>query len=115
MRSRRCAVGPRVVIVALAGRRGSGALLAAIDRMRHKKQTPSRKEEHGHAGSTPPSVSDELMDGDDPGELFTDDGRKTQDIERVGAMSPDTDPPDTGVRTYPADRKKPRGASRTST
>jgi hypothetical protein len=81
--------------------------------MRHK-QTPSQSEESGKAGTTSPAVSDELMDGDDPGELFTDDGRKTQDVERVGAMAPDTDPPDSGVRTYPAERKKPSGTPRTS-
>lgn len=85
--------------------------LLQMDRMKHK-QTPSQSEESGKAGSTSPAVSDELMDGDDPGELFTDDGRKTQDVERVGAMSPDTDPPDTGVRTYPPDRKKPSGTPR---
>ena len=79
------------------------------------KHSRSQGEESGKAGSTPPSVSDELMDGDDPGELFTDDGRKVRDVERVGAMAPDTDPPDTGVRTYPPERKKPSGAPRTST
>jgi hypothetical protein len=81
--------------------------------MRHK-QTPSQGEESGRAGSTQPSITEELMDGDDPGELFSDDGRKTQDVERVGAMSPDADPPDTGVRTYPVDPKAPSGTLRTS-
>jgi hypothetical protein len=63
-------------------------------------------------GSTSPSVSDERMGGSDPGRLFTDDGRKVRDLERVGAMSPDTDPPDSGPKTYPPLHAKPRKAAR---
>jgi hypothetical protein len=42
---------------------------------------------------TPPSISDELLARSDPGELFAD-GLKIRDSQRVGAMTPDTDPPE---------------------
>ena len=76
-----------------------GAVLAALDRMPHKKP-PSRR--LGRTGGTAPSVSDEQLAQSDHGKLFTEDGLKAQDTERVGAMAPDTDPPDSGPRTYPA-------------
>jgi hypothetical protein len=44
-------------------------------------------------GGTPLSISDEIMARSDPGELFAD-GRKIRNTERVGAMTPDTDPPE---------------------
>jgi hypothetical protein len=52
------------------------------------------------------------MGGVDPGRLFTDDGRKLRDLDRVGAMSPDTDPPDSGPKTYPPLHSKPRKPAR---
>jgi hypothetical protein len=42
---------------------------------------------------TPPSISDQLLAQSDRGELFAD-GLKIRDTERVGAMTPDTDPPE---------------------
>jgi hypothetical protein len=73
------------------------------------KDQPSRGAPRaGRAGSTPPSLSDERLARSDRGKLFTDDGRKVRDVERVGAMAPDTDPPDSGPRTYPPLRPKPR-------
>ena len=78
--------------------------------MTHKK-TPSRGAPGARPGGTPPSVSDERLARSDRGKLFTDDGLKARDTERVGAMAPDTDPPDTGPRTYPA-RPKPRPRAR---
>jgi hypothetical protein len=68
----------------------SGALLAG-DRSMATRKTPSRSEP-SRTGSTPPSVSDEELARSDEGKLFTDDGRKAHDTERVGAVAPDTDP-----------------------
>ena len=56
------------------------------------RKTPSRSAESSRTGSTPPSVSDEELARSDEGKLFTDDGRKAQDTERVGAVAPDSDP-----------------------
>lgn len=55
------------------------------------RKTPSRSEP-SRTGSTPPSVSDEELARSDEGKLFTDDGRKAHETERVGAVAPDTDP-----------------------
>jgi hypothetical protein len=74
-----------------------------------RKDRPSRGAPRAaRAGSTPTSLSDERLARSDRGKLFSDDGRKVRDIERVGAMAPDTDPPDSGPRTYPPLRSKPR-------
>jgi hypothetical protein len=73
---------------------------------RRKSRTPARASA-ARAGSTPPSISDQRLAEEDPGKLFTDDGLKAHDTERVGAMAPDTDPPDGGPRTYPPLRARP--------
>ena len=44
--------------------------------------------------ASPRSVSDEKLAQHDRGPLFTEDGRKHKDTERVGAVAPDTDPPE---------------------
>jgi len=53
-------------------------------------------------GRTPPSISDEQLARSDHGKLFADDGRKVRNTERVGAMAPDTDPPEPGPPRTPA-------------
>lgn len=55
----------------------------------------------GTRSDAPPSASDEQLARSDRGKLFTDDGLKARDTERVGSMAPDTDPPDGNPRTYP--------------
>ncbi len=57
-------------------------------------------------GETPPSISDEQLARSDRGKLFADDGRKVRNTERVGAMAPDTDPPDAGPPVNPAFRTR---------
>jgi len=57
---------------------------------------------------TPDSVSDEQLARSDRGKLFTDDGRKVRATARVGAMTPDTDPPDSGPPPDPQLRRRPR-------
>lgn len=54
---------------------------------------PRKQAPPGRPG-TPRSISDEQLAESDPRKLFTDDGCKTRNLERVGAMAPDTDPPD---------------------
>jgi len=88
-----------------------GAILAALDRMPRTKQSSRSAVAAGRPG-TPPSISDEQLARSDRGKLFAADGRKARDTERVGAMAPDTDPPDTGPRTYPRPRARPRRLSR---
>ena len=78
--------------------------------MSHKDRSSRDAPRAGRAGSTPPSLSDEQLARSARGKLFTDDGRKVRDLERVGAMAPDTDPPDSGPRTYPPLRPKQRPA-----
>jgi hypothetical protein len=74
---------------------GSGARRAGVLLAHHRfmatRKIPSRSEP-SRTGSTPPSVSDEELARSDEGKLFTDDGRKAHDTERVGAVAPDTDP-----------------------
>jgi hypothetical protein len=75
------------------------------------KKPPDRR--LGRTGGTSPSVSDEQLAQSDHGKLFTEDGLKAHDTERVGAMTPDTDPPDSGPKTYPASaRPKSRRSHR---
>ena len=59
-------------------------------------------------GRTPPSISDEQLARSDHGKLFADDGRKVRNTERVGAMAPDTDPPEPGPPRTPAGTAEPR-------
>jgi hypothetical protein len=68
----------------------TGMSLAAQDLMasRSNKARPQR-------GRGTRSVTDEHAPS---GRHFADDGRKVADLERVGAMAPDTDPDDTDVR-----------------
>ncbi len=47
------------------------------------------------------------MEGTGRGKLFADDGRKVRDTERVGAMSPDTDPPEPGAPAHAAPDRPP--------
>jgi hypothetical protein len=58
------------------------------------------------------SISEELRARSARGKLFTPDGRKLRDIGRVGAMAPDTDPPDTGPPAHPASHRPPPRADR---
>ncbi|HSK00602.1 MAG TPA: hypothetical protein VK932_05150 [Kofleriaceae bacterium] len=67
--------------------------------MPHKK-SPDRAAPEARTGTTPPSVSDEQMEGAVHGKLFADDGRKVRDTERVGAMSPDADPSEHGATAH---------------
>jgi hypothetical protein len=61
--------------------------------MPHRTHDSPRASPPGYP-DTPASVSDEQLARSDRGKLFTEDGRKVRDIARVGAMAPDTDPPD---------------------
>jgi len=72
------------------------------------RKRPSRSAAAARAGGTPPSISDELMARSDRGKLFTDDGRKVRDTGRVGAMTPDTDPPDSGLPAHAASQGRGR-------
>lgn len=66
-------------------------LLCSMGMTRRKRRSRSKPPATG----TPPSISDEQLAESDRGRLFTDDGFKARDTERVGAVAPDTDPPDT--------------------
>jgi hypothetical protein len=66
---------------------------ATLDRMGRRTTLP-RGATAARAGGTPPSISDEIMARSDRGKLFAADGRKLRNTERVGAMAPDTDPPE---------------------
>ena len=70
----------------------TGTLLAAtIGMPSRSSKSPPRSRKRG-------TVS--LTDKHAPrGRHFADDGRKVADLERVGAMAPDTDPDDTPPRT----------------
>jgi hypothetical protein len=60
-----------------------------------------RKQRHPERPGTPLSLSDEQLARSDPRKLFTDDGRKARNTERVGAMAPDTDPADSRSPSAP--------------
>lgn len=64
-----------------------------------RTKSRARAASAGRPGTTPPSISDELMKGTER-KLFTDDGRKVRDTEHVGARSPDTDPPEPGAPAH---------------
>lgn len=65
------------------------------------RNTRSRSTAAARLGGTPPSSSDERLARSDHGELFAGDGRKLRDTERVGAMAPDTDAPDSDPLIVP--------------
>jgi hypothetical protein len=72
-----------------------------------RRTTLPRGATAARAGGTPPSISDEIMARSDRGKLFAADGRKLRNTERVGAMAPDTDPPEPGPLPDAASRHRP--------
>jgi hypothetical protein len=74
--------------------------------MEHRT-TRSRGATAARPGGTPPSISDEILARTDRGKLFAADGRKLRNTERVGAMAPDTDPPEPGPLLDAASRHRP--------
>jgi hypothetical protein len=63
----------------------------------------TRNAARGPRGRGTRSVTDEHAP---KGRHFSDDGRKVANLERVGAMAPDTDPDDTPVRSRHDGRRR---------